>query len=200
MYIFSARALASCRCRPLSSNVGPRMPTLTGTSPFFETQERAPRGTSAFATFREQFRQLFGIQNLSLTLRRATLSNVFCWVSLAAAARRSRATQAAQWRPCSAAFGYFSLGRAVASQRCAVQGPTPRSSGAPTAAHQARSVVPDGAFSTARAWRATVVSRLACTLGLTEPHFVVHVDNNSRYGHTHCREGYPTGSRAHLLL
>ena len=143
LYIFATRALAACRCPPLSSYVGPRMPTLTGTSPFFETQGRAPRGTSAFTTFREQFRQLFGVQNPSLTLRRATLSNAFRWASLSAAARRSRATQAARWRPRSTAFGYFCLGRAVASQRCAVQGPTPRSSGAPTAAHQARSVVPE---------------------------------------------------------
>ena len=139
--IFHSPSLACTRRRPLSLHVGPRMPTLAGTSPLFEIQGRAPRGTSAFKTFREQFRQLFGIQNPSLTLRRATLSNAFRWASFAAVTRSSRATQAALWRAHSAAFGDFSLGRAAASQRCAVQGPTPRSSGAPTAAHQARSVV-----------------------------------------------------------
>ena len=49
--ILHSPGLACYRCLPLSSHVGPRMPTLTGTSPFFETQGRAPRGTSAFTTF-----------------------------------------------------------------------------------------------------------------------------------------------------
>ena len=139
-YIFASPGLASYRRRPLSSNVRPRMPTLTGSSPFFETQQRAQRGTSAFAAFCEHFRLWRGVRNPSPTPQRSASSNAGCAASSPLCGQHGRC-QAVQWRACRAPVRHFSSGRAVASPARTVQGLTPRSSGAPTAAHQARSMV-----------------------------------------------------------
>ena len=167
MYIFSARALASCRRCPLSLHVGPRMPTLTGTSTSFEIQGRAPRGASAFTTFRKQFRQLLGGQNSSLTLWRATLATLFL---LGIPCRRCETVPCNASSPvASTQCGFRVLQLGASSGLPALHGARPN----PSLKRSANGSPPGpvngaGAFSTARAWRATVVSRLAHTLGLTK--------------------------------
>ena len=131
---------APSRRRPLSSNVRPRMPTPAASALCFEAQQRAQRGKSAFAAFCEHFRLWRGVRSPSPTPQRSASSNV----GRAASAPRCGQYgefQAVQWRACRAPVSSFSSGRAVASPARTVQGLTPRSSGAPTAARQARSVV-----------------------------------------------------------
>ena len=139
-YIFATRALAACRRRPLSSYVRPRMPTITGPSPFFEIQQRAQRGTSAFAAFCVHFRLWRGGQSPNPSLQRSASGSVGLGAS-APGCGQQREGQAPQWRTCRVPVRNFISVRAVASLVRTVQGLTPRSSGAPTAAHQARSVV-----------------------------------------------------------
>ena len=139
-HIFLLSGLSSFRRLPLSSNVRPRMPTLTGSSASFETQQRAQRGTSAFAAFCQHFRLWRGVRSLSPTPQRSASSNASLGASAPGCGQHGRG-QAVQRRACRAPVRNFSSARAVASPARTVQGLTPRSSGAPTAAHQARSVV-----------------------------------------------------------
>ena len=134
-YIFASPGLASCRRRPLSSNVRPRMPTLTGYSPCFEIQQRAPRGTSAFAAFCQHFRLWRGVRSLCPTPQRSATGNAGLEASAPGCGQHGRG-QAVQRRACRASVRNFSSGPAVASPARTVQGLTPRSSGVPTAYHQ----------------------------------------------------------------
>ena len=47
-YIFASPGLASCRCRPLNSNVRPRMSAMVATPAFSGNAPRAQRGSSVF--------------------------------------------------------------------------------------------------------------------------------------------------------
>ena len=55
-YIFATRALASCRRRPLSSNVRRRMPTRSAASAFSGNTPRAQRGTSVLLAYERRRR------------------------------------------------------------------------------------------------------------------------------------------------
>ena len=137
-YIFAIRARASHRWCRLNSNVRPRMPTFTGQSACFEIQQRAPRGTSAFAAFCEHFRLQLGVRSPSPTQQRPASSTAGLGASAPGCAQHGE-DQAVQWRAYRAPVRNFSSGRAVVSLAGTVQGLTPRSSGAPTAGRQARS-------------------------------------------------------------
>ena len=133
---------APCRCHPLSSNVRPRMPTLAASPPLFGTQRRAQRGRSAFVACAQLL-----ILNRGLGQKRISLP----LPPRFAACRAGRPREASSLmvaghsyflpRPSSLPSSYFSISCAAATDLRTVQGLTPRSSGAPTAPHQARSVV-----------------------------------------------------------
>ena len=73
--ILHSPGLACYRRLPLSSHVRPRMPTVTDSSPFIEIQQRAQRGTSAFAAFCQHFRLWRGVRSPSPTPQRSASSN-----------------------------------------------------------------------------------------------------------------------------
>ena len=133
--------LVGYRRLPLSSHVRPRMLTLAASPTLSKTRPRAQRGTIAFAAFCERFRLWRGVRSPSPSApQRPASSNAGRGASTPRCEQHG-ASQAIQWHPSRATVRNFSSGRAVASRDRTVQGLTPRSSGAPTAAHQARSVV-----------------------------------------------------------
>ena len=140
--IFASPGLASCRRHPLSSNVRPRMLTSAASAPCFETQQR---GTSAFVAYGKHCtassdsagskQPLFSAHHLSWHSARTSFAKL-------RGSCRLGAFFSSQG-PSLSASSYVSTCCAAATQLRTVQGLTPRSSGAPTAAHQARSVVLD---------------------------------------------------------
>ena len=127
---------------PLSSYVRPRMPTLAASSALFLTQRHAQRGTNVFVACGQ-------LPTLHRELGQERVSFLHPQRFGACPAGRPRepssAAVAARFRfvarPSSPPSSYISICCAAASHLRTVQGLTPRSSGAPTAAHQARSVV-----------------------------------------------------------
>ena len=151
------RPCCTCRCgpryEPLSRTpyLGASTPSSDWGSPFVfgrgEAQRQAtrPAARRCLSSARRAWRLTVGPAS-PRTLGRMKPTAVCppptpMLASRATTARRSSAAQAVQWQARRETFGKFSLGLAVASQLRTVQGLTPRSSGAPTAAHQARSVV-----------------------------------------------------------
>ena len=141
-YIFAIRARASHRWCRLNSNVRPRMPTLAASPPLFGTQRRAQRGRSAFVACAQLL-----ILNRGLGQTRISLAHPPRFAACRAGRPReaSSLTVAGHFyffaRPSSLPSSYISICCAAATHLSTVQGLTPRSSGEPTAAHQARSVV-----------------------------------------------------------
>ena len=119
------------------------MPTAAGSSPFVEIQQRAQRGTSAFVACGQQRRvssaragskqPLFSAQHLSRHAAQANFAKLRGSCMLGAFLSQPGLRLSAS--------SYVGTRCAAASHLRTVQGLTPRSSGAPTAAHQARSVV-----------------------------------------------------------
>ena len=118
---FHHAGLAFCCRSRLSSNVRPRMPTLTGSPPFFKTQQRAQRGTSAFAAFCEHIRLWPTVQKPNFSPPCATSSNAGRGASAPGCGQHGEC-EAVQWRACRAPVRNFSSGRAVASPARTVQG------------------------------------------------------------------------------
>ena len=140
MYIFCCAGLASCRHRPLSSNVRPRISTTVATPPLFEIQARAPRGKSVLVALRALLGHETSGQNPVLLYSvcgfdhgQSQRQPFHC-----AATKSGAATQQLQGFPRPPASRQLNGLSAAAWQLCTVQGLTLRSKGAPTAAHQAR--------------------------------------------------------------
>ena len=158
---------APCRCHPLSSNVRPRMPTLAASPPLFGTQRRAQRGRSAFVACAQLL-----ILNRGLGPKRISLPLPPRFAACRAGRpREASSLTVAGWALlflCAVKFFAF-----LVLQHLLRGGHPPQNGARPNPSLKQRANgSPPGpvrgavAFSTAQAWRATVVSRLAHTLGL----------------------------------
>ena len=143
--ILHSPGLTCYRRLPLSSHVRPRMPTFSASSPLFWAERRAQIGTKAFVACGQHRttssasasnqQPLFSAHHLSWRAAPASFAKPCGSCRLGAFFLHCRARL----------FGFLVqqhlLRGGLPPQN--VRGLTPRSSGAPTAAHQARSVVPE---------------------------------------------------------